>query len=89
MNLNQIVALWACDGRAEQAFKQRQSFKGKRSGEVRLALSSDKREQAIELKAQGVKVSEIAKILSVHRDTVYTWINLSDEPKSDSSLVGV
>ena len=78
MNLNQIVALWARDGRPEQTFKQRQIFKGKlggiASGEARLALSADKREQAKALKNEGLNVSEIAKILQVTRPTVYSWI---------------
>ncbi len=65
---------WRQDGRAEDAFKQRQSFKGKRSGEARLALSSDKREQAIELSKGGMKQVEIALMLSVNQSTIQRWL---------------
>lgn len=65
---------WKMDGRAEEAFIKRQSFKGKRSGEARLALSADKREQARQLASEGVSVTEIAKILNVTRPTIYSWI---------------
>lgn len=43
------------------------------SGQARLALSEEKREQARDLRAQGVKVADIATMLQVHRDTVYSW----------------
>ena len=82
MNLNQIVALWACDGRAEQAFKQRQSFKGKRSGEVRLALNLDKREQAIELSKGGMKQKEIAAMLNVTDRTIRNWLAMHQNEHS-------
>lgn len=64
---------WKMDGRAEEAFIKRQSFKGKRSGEARLALSADKREQAIELRNGGMTVREIAKMLDVGIGTVSRW----------------
>jgi hypothetical protein len=65
---------WKVDGRAEEAFIKRQSFKGKRSGEARFALSADKREQARQLSNEGVSVTEIAKMLNVTRPTIYSWI---------------
>ncbi len=68
---------WKQDGRAEAKFIARQSFKGKlggvASGEVRLALSMDKRVQAIELRAGGMKQSEIANLLSVTERTIRNW----------------
>jgi hypothetical protein len=68
--------VWARDGRAEEAFIKRQSFKGKRSGEARLALSADKREQAIELSKGGMTVREIGELLGVHYSTVSRWVAL-------------
>jgi hypothetical protein len=66
--------VWARDGRAEEAFIKRQSFKGKRSGEARLALSADKQEQAIELSKSGMRQVEIAQLLGVNQSTVQRWI---------------
>jgi len=65
---------WKVDGRAEEAFIKRQSFKGKRSGEARLALSADKREQAIELRNGGMTVREIGELLGVNHTTIVRWI---------------
>lgn len=58
------------------SFSALQAERGKRSGQARLALSVDKREQARELASQGLKVAEIAKLVSVHRDTVYSWLKV-------------
>ncbi len=74
--------VWARDGRAEQAFKQRQSFKGKRSGEVRLALSSDKREQARALSDGGMTMREIGTILGVAHTTVVRWLKTHSNEQS-------
>jgi DNA invertase Pin-like site-specific DNA recombinase len=52
-----------------------QSRRGKASGVARLALSADKREQAIELHKNGMKVVAIASLLEVHRNTVNNWLN--------------
>jgi hypothetical protein len=52
-----------------------QAKRGIKSGQARLALSEDKREQARELRAQGVKVVDIAKMLDVHRNTVNNWLS--------------
>lgn len=69
---------WKQDGRAEAQFIARQSYKGKlggvASGQARLALSADKREQAIEMHTQGVSIAEIARLLNVSRPTIYSWI---------------
>lgn len=47
---------------------------GVASGVARLALSADKREQAIEMSTHGISVTEIANILKVSRPTVYSWL---------------
>jgi hypothetical protein len=55
-----------------------QSARGKKggiaSGEARLALSSDKREQARELRAGGMKQVEIAQMLGVNQSTIQRWL---------------
>ncbi|NCB43488.1 MAG: hypothetical protein EOM59_12850 [Clostridia bacterium] len=51
-----------------------QSRRGKASGVARLALSADKREQAIELSRGGMKQVEIAQILDVNQSTVQRWL---------------
>jgi len=63
------------DTEAERKFKERQSFKGKRSGQTRLSLSADKRTQARELAENSVSKAEIARLLNVHRNTVNNWLN--------------
>jgi DNA-directed RNA polymerase specialized sigma24 family protein len=54
-----------------------QSARGKKggiaSGEARLALSSDKREQARELKAGGMTTREIGQMLGVSAMTISRW----------------
>jgi predicted transcriptional regulator len=51
-----------------------QAKRGKASGQARLALSADKREQAIELSKGGMKQIEIAKLLGVGQGTVSKWL---------------
>lgn len=46
---------------------------GVASGQARLFASQDKREQAAELAAAGMKQAEIAALLGVHRDTLRRW----------------
>ena len=69
---------WKQDGRAEAKFIARQSYKGKlggvASGQARLALSADKREQAQELSKGGMSSREIAKLLEVNQSTVVRWL---------------
>jgi DNA invertase Pin-like site-specific DNA recombinase len=50
-----------------------QSSRGVKSGVARLALSSDKREQAIELRKGGMSTRDIAKLLDVNQSTVSRW----------------
>lgn len=73
---------WKQDGRAEAKFIARQSFKGKRSGEVRLALNLDKREQAIELSKGGMKQKEIAAMLNVTDRTIRNWLAMHQNEHS-------
>jgi hypothetical protein len=73
---------WKQDGRAEEKFIARQSFKGKRSGEARLALSADKREQAMELSSGGMKQKEIATMLGVTDRTIRNWLFVHQNEQS-------
>lgn len=56
----------------------KQKARGKKggiaSGKARLALSSDKREQAKELRAGGMKQAEIASLLGVTKGTISKWL---------------
>jgi DNA-binding NarL/FixJ family response regulator len=54
-----------------------QSRRGKASGVARLALSAEKREQAIELSRGGMKQKEIAQMLGVNQSTVQRWLKPS------------
>jgi transposase len=54
-----------------------QSRRGKASGAARLALSAEKREQAIELSRGGMKQKEIAQMLGVNQSTVQRWLKPS------------
>jgi DNA-directed RNA polymerase specialized sigma24 family protein len=60
-----------------------QSARGKKggiaSGEARLALSSDKREQARELRASGMKQAEIASLLGVTDRTIRNWLAMHQD----------
>jgi predicted transcriptional regulator len=59
-----------------------QSNRGVKSGVARLSLSADKREQAIELKAGGMKQVEIAKMLGVNQSTVQRWLKSHQNEQS-------
>ena len=71
--------VWAKDGQAEEKFRARQSFKGRRgglaSGVARMAASEDKRASARLMSAQGVTQRSIAAALDVSERTVRTWLN--------------
>lgn len=51
-----------------------QAKRGVASGKARLALSADKREQAVELSKSGMKQGEVAKLLGVGQGTISKWL---------------
>ncbi|HUH58408.1 MAG TPA: replication initiation protein [Pseudomonadales bacterium] len=61
---------------SDSTFSAIQSARQAKSVQARLALSSDKREQARELHSQGVRVAEIARLLEVTRPTIYNWLKV-------------
>lgn len=70
---------WNKDGEAEARFKATQSHRGKLGdsspgGKARSAQFDNKREQAKALHMQGMKKSQIAKFLGVHRNSVNNWL---------------
>lgn len=70
---------WNKDGEAQARFKATQSHRGKLGdsspgGKARSAQFDDKREQAKALHMQGMKKSQIAKFLGVHRNSVNNWL---------------
>jgi hypothetical protein len=73
--------VWQRDKSMHQKFLDRQSFKGKRSGEARLLASEEKRATARLMHARGMSIRQIAEELSVGKSTVGDWV--SGEPKSD------
>ena len=56
-----------------EAFKQRQSARGKLSGKARLSKANNLKTSAMVLYGQGYSISEIARQLQVSRMTVYRW----------------
>ena len=75
--------VWNKDGQAEANFKAKQAYLGRKGGKLgdsspggkaRSAQYDDKREQAKALHMQGMKKSQIAKFLGVHRNSVNNWL---------------
>uniref|UniRef100_D5X778 Plasmid replicase n=1 Tax=Thiomonas intermedia (strain K12) TaxID=75379 RepID=D5X778_THIK1 len=66
---------WKQDKARAAEFSQRQSYKGKRSGEVRAAASEDRRASARLMAASGMTQQVIAQALGVTDRTVRNWIN--------------
>jgi hypothetical protein len=66
--------VWQRDKVMHKKFLERQSFKGKRSGEARLLASEDKRATARLMHAKGMSTRGIAKELDVNQSTVSRWI---------------
>lgn len=64
---------WKHDKVAEDRFLKRQAFKGKRSGEARLAASEDKRASARLMRAQGMSYPQIAVSLGVSVGTAFNY----------------
>lgn len=58
-----------------KSFSERQSHLGKLSGQKRLSLSADKREQARDMLDSGVSKAEIARLLKVSDRTIRNWLN--------------
>ena len=70
--------------RPSRAFSKLQAYRGAKGGKVsnssnggkaRSKKYEDKREKAKELHRLGAKVSQIAKQLNIHRNTIRRWIN--------------
>lgn len=75
--------VWNKDGQIEASFKAKQAYLGRRGGKAsdsspggkaRSAQFDDKREHAKVLHMQGMKKSQIAKFLGVHRNSVNNWL---------------
>lgn len=66
--------VWQRDKIAHQNFLGRQSRKGKRSGEVRLLASEDKRVSARLMHVNGMSTREIANELDVNQSTISRWV---------------
>lgn len=67
--------VWKRDGYAYQEFIDRQTRKGALGGEAKGEAYSDKRKQAVRLKAKGLNHTQIAKQLGVARYTVIRWLD--------------
>jgi transposase-like protein len=75
----------AYSAKSNEKFSRRQSLRVKRAnkkgacnkgGLARSASYSDQRTQAKEMYQQGMKISQIAKALNVHRNSVNNWIKV-------------
>jgi DNA invertase Pin-like site-specific DNA recombinase len=66
--------VWKRDSYAYQEFIDRQTRKGSLGGKAKGEAYSDKRKQAVRLKAQGMSDTEIAEKLDVARMTVFRWL---------------
>jgi hypothetical protein len=70
---------WKRDPYCYQEFIERQSIRGRKGGlkggAVRSAQYADQREQAKQLKENGMNNTQIAKQLNVTRMTVFRWLN--------------
>lgn len=70
---------WKRDAAAEQAFRERQAFKGKRggvaSGVARLKASEDKRTSARLMAGRGLTQKEIAVELGASQQSVSRWLS--------------
>jgi hypothetical protein len=67
--------VWKRDSYAYQEFIDRQTRKGSLGGKAKGEAYSDKRKQAVRLKAKGMSNTEIAEKLKVARYTVIRWLN--------------
>lgn len=60
---------------SDERFSERQSLRGKKSGEARLLVSENKRATARLMHAKGIKQQTIAEELSVSRMTIHRWVS--------------
>lgn len=67
--------VWKRDSYAYQEFIDRQTRKGALGGKAKGEAYSDKRKQALRLKAKGMSNTDIAKKLGVARYTVIRWLD--------------
>lgn len=65
--------VWKRDGYAYQEFIDRQTRKGSLGGKAKGEAYSDKRKEAVRLKAKGMSNTEIAEKLKVSRRSVIYW----------------
>ncbi len=65
--------VWKRDSYAYQEFIDRQTRKGSLGGKAKGEAYSDKRKQAVRLKAKGMSNTEIAEKLKVSRRSVIYW----------------
>ena len=75
----------AYSAKSNEKFSRRQSLRVKRAnkkganskgGLARSASYDPKRQQAEQMHKQGMKISQIAKALNVHRNSVNNWIKV-------------
>ena len=66
---------WEAAGWHRPSWIERQRARGRRSGKVRAAIAERRRERALELRAEGLTVGEIASALGVHRTTVWRMLH--------------
>lgn len=64
---------WQKDTMAYNRFRERQQMKGSKGGLAKGRVYTDKREQADQLRQQGLKQKEIAEILCVSTRTLRNW----------------
>ncbi|WP_171495229.1 helix-turn-helix domain-containing protein, partial [Acinetobacter soli] len=67
--------VWKKDSYFHHEFIDRQTRKGALGGKAKGEAYSDKRKQAVRLKAKGLNHTQIAKQLGVARYTVIRWFN--------------
>ena len=64
-----------------ESFLKRQAIRNRRSVAVRSRKAARRRETALELRAEGRTVREIAAELGVHRVTVYRMLHLPTQDR--------
>ena len=67
------IARWVWQRFSYGDFSDIQAKRGKKGGAIRSAQYEPKREQAIQMKSDGMTIKEISKKLGVHRNSISTW----------------